>query len=151
MFRDSNKKAGRPSLTIKVSYVKGKEKMAVLKFSLLAILLMPFTTVAGDEKIDIENLLSQCSAIRDLELSSEGNIPVLSFDLVLKESIADCGCKSALGAFSVYAQRDSYQSHLISGKIALEKDGKKYLPIAADNNLITSARLKVVFSCAQPD
>lgn len=125
--------------------------MAAREFSLLAFLLVSLPVVAGGEKIDIKNQLSQCSEIHNPILAVDGNVPVLSFELILKESIADCGCKSALGAFSVYALRDSYQSHLISGKVALGKEGKKYIPVAADNSLVASARLKVSFSCAQPD
>lgn len=125
--------------------------MAARKYSLLAFLLVSLTAVAGGEKIDIKNQLSQCSEIHNPKLAIDGKIPVLSFELILKESIADCGCKSALGTFSVYALRDSYESHLISGKVALGKEGKMYIPVAADNNLVASARLKVSFSCAQPD
>ncbi|MGV8838364.1 DUF2195 family protein [Cellvibrio sp.] len=125
--------------------------MAALKFSFLAFFLMPLVVLASDEKIDIKNQLSQCSEIRNPKLVTEGSVPVLSFDLVLKDSIADCGCKSALGAFSVYAQRDSYLSHLISGKVVLNNSGKKNIPVAADNSLVSSTRLDVSFSCAQPD
>lgn len=125
--------------------------MAGLKFSFLVFLLLPLTTAASDEKIDINNQLSQCSEIHNPKLVTDGSVPVLSFDLVLKESIADCGCKSALGAFSVYAQRGGAESHLINGKVALGKEGKKFIPVAADNNLISAARLMVSFSCAQPD
>lgn len=125
--------------------------MAAREFSLLAFLLVSLPVVAGGEKIDIKNQLAQCSEIHNPILAVDGNVPVLSFELILKESIGDCGCKSALGAFSVYALRDSYQSHLISGKVALGKEGKKYIPVAADNSLVVSARLKVSFSCAQPD
>lgn len=125
--------------------------MAGLKFSFLVFLLLPLTTAASDEKIDINNQLSQCSEIHNPKLVTDGSVPVLSFDLVLKESIADCGCKSALGAFSVYAQRGGAESHLINGRVALGKEGKKFIPVAADNNLISAARLMVSFSCAQPD
>lgn len=125
--------------------------MAGLKFSFLVFLLLPLTTAASDEKIDINNQLSQCSEVHNPKLVTDGSVPVLSFDLVLKESIADCGCKSALGAFSVYAQRGGAESHLINGKVALGKEGKKFIPVAADNNLISAARLMVSFSCAQPD
>lgn len=125
--------------------------MAGLKFSFLVFLLLPLTAAASDEKIDINNRLSQCSEIRNPKIVTEGSVPVLSFDLVLKESIADCGCKSALGAFSVYAQRGGTESYLINGKVALGKEGKTLIPVAADNNLISAARLMVSFSCAQPD
>jgi hypothetical protein len=125
--------------------------MVGLKYSFLIVFLMSITAVASDEKIDIKNQLSQCSEIRNPKIIAEGSVPILSFDLVLNKSIADCGCKSALGAFSVYAQRDGAESYLINGKLALGKEGKKFIPVAADNNLISAARLMVSFSCAQPD
>lgn len=125
--------------------------MAGLKYSFLIFFLVSLAAVASDEKIDIKNKLSQCSEIHNPKLVVEGSVPVLAFDLVLKESIADCGCKSALGAFSVYAQRDAYQTQLIAGKVALGKNGRKTIPVAADNSLISAAHLTVSFACAQPD
>lgn len=123
----------------------------VLKFSLLVAFLLSLTAVASDGAVDINNQLSQCSEIKGPKLMLKGSVPVMSFNLVLKDTIADCGCKSALGAFSVYAQRDSYESFLISGNVALEKEGKKIIPVAADKNLLKSAHLSVSFTCAQPD
>lgn len=125
--------------------------MAAQKFKLLAVFLFSLTAMADDGKVDVNNQLSLCSEINNPTLITKGVVPILSFDLVVKDTIADCGCKSALGAFSVYAQRDSYESFLISGNVALEKGGKKSIPVAADKNLIKSARLRVKFSCAQPD
>ncbi len=125
--------------------------MAGLKVSFLVLLLLPLTSAAGDENFDINNQLSQYSEIHNPKLVTDGSVPVLSFDLVLMESIADCGCKSALGVFSVYVQNGSAESYLIDGKVALGKEGKKFIPVAADNNLISAARLMVSFSCARPD
>lgn len=125
--------------------------MVGLKYSFLIFFLVSLAAVASDEKIDIKNKLSQCSEIHNPKLVVEGSVPFLTFDLVLNGSIADCGCKSALGEFSVYAQRDGAESYLINGKVALGKEGKKFIPVAADNNLISAARLMVSFSCARPD
>lgn len=123
----------------------------LLRFTVIAFFLVSSIAAASNEKINIKNHLSQCSEIRNPKIVTEGSVPVLSFDLVLTESIADCGCKSALGAFSVYAQRGSAESYLIDGKVALGKEGKTFIPVAADNNLISAARLMVSFSCAQLD
>lgn len=123
----------------------------LLRFMVVAFFLVSSIAAASDENIDINNQLSQCSEIHNPKLVTDGSVPVLSFDLVLKESIADCGCKSALGVFSVYVQSGSAESYLIGGKVALGKEGKKFIPVAADNNLISAARLMVSFSCARPE
>jgi hypothetical protein len=124
--------------------------MELLKSAVLALFVAPLTAEANEEAIAVNNQLSQCSEINNSKLITKGVVPTFSFELVLKDTIADCGCKSALGAFSVYARRYSYESFLIGGKVSLEKEGKKIIPVAADKNLIKSARLSVSVSCVQP-
>ncbi|WP_331345486.1 DUF2195 family protein [Cellvibrio sp. UBA7661] len=126
--------------------------MAAQKFNyFFCTLLFISATAAANEVVVVNNKLSACTKIFDSKIVKENSIPMLSFNIQLKNSIADCGCKSALSLFSVSSQRDSYKSYLLSGKVALEKSGNKKIPLAADYALIDKVDLEVSFSCAQPD
>lgn len=121
------------------------------KYSYITMLLILLGVEADAIELKIQNQLANCAEFRDTKIVLDDTFPLLSFDLKLKNSIADCGCKSALGMFSVVAQRESYASYLISGKVALGEGGEKAIPVAADISLISGASLDVIFSCAQPD
>ena len=117
----------------------------------ICTLLFVGATTAAKDIVVVDNQLSACAKIFDSKIVKDTAVPLLSFSVSLKDSIADCGCKSALSMFSVSSQRDSYKSFLLSGKVALEKSGDKFIPLAADYALIDKVDLEVSFSCAQPD
>ena len=126
--------------------------MVVQKFQCVLALLIGVSSIAkADGVVLINNQLSVCTKISDSKIVKDTAIPMLSFNIQLKDSIADCGCKSALGLFSVSSKRDSYTSFLLSGKVALETSGNKTIPLAADYALIDRSDLEVSFACAQPD
>ncbi|WP_049628916.1 DUF2195 family protein [Cellvibrio sp. pealriver] len=126
--------------------------MVVKKFQCILVLLIGFSSIAkADEMVMINNQLSACAKISYSKIVKDTAIPMLLFNIQLKDSIAECGCKSALSLFSVSSHRDSYKSYLLSGKVALEKSGNKIIPLAADYALIDKVDLEVSFSCAQSD
>lgn len=126
--------------------------MTLLKSVFAIALFSSHVAIAGEvPSVSINNLLANCSEITNTKILNDGNMPVLSFDLILKDSIGDCGCKSALGSFMVNATREDYRSFLMAGKINFLNDGKKYLPLATDSKLIGSSTIEIQFGCASPD
>ena len=129
--------------------------MAVQKFKYIILLLMCSCASANSvdivNTVKIDNQLSQCITATHIKIDKEGKIPILSFDLRIDKDIAECGCKSALGSYTVYTQMDGYKSYIIGGKVGFVKSGKKSLPLSSEQKLIGKRELIVGFSCAQPD
>lgn len=126
--------------------------MAVRKFSFILLLFVAScATASGLDTVNLNNQLSACVEINGVKITTEGRIPVLSFDLKLNKPISECGCKSALGAYTVFSQMEGYQSYIIGGKMTLKKSEHKYLPLSAEQSLIDKRILEVNLSCAQPD
>ncbi|THB62952.1 MAG: DUF2195 family protein [Gammaproteobacteria bacterium] len=103
------------------------------------------------DKIEINNNLSACTYITNTKISTENDIPLLSFDLKIDKPISECGCKSAQGAYTVYTYTENYKSYILGGKIVLMASKHKSLPLSADKNLIDNRKLIIEFSCSQPD
>lgn len=130
----------------------GDLQMVARKYSVLGVFFIVSCATANErESIQLNNQLSACIAVNDVQTSIENGIPVLSFDVQIKQSIAECGCKSALGSYSVMAKMAEYQSYIIGGKVAFTKSEHKYLPLSAEQGLINKRNLEIVLSCAQPD
>ncbi|MEI8571417.1 DUF2195 family protein [Methylomonas sp. LW13] len=126
--------------------------MVARKISVLGVFFIVSCAIANEpESIQLNNQLSACIAVNDIQTSIENGIPVLSFDAKIIKSIAECGCKSALGSYSVMAKMAEYQSYIIVGKVAFTKSEHKYWPLSAEQGLIDKRKLEIVLSCAQPD
>jgi len=126
--------------------------MVARKFRYIILFLVSSCATANSaDTLTIDNQLSQCISIADTKVDTEGKIPVLSFHLQIDKHIAECGCKSALGSYTVFSQREEYTSFIIGGKVGFSKTEEKYLPLAADQKLIDKRKIVVRFSCAQPD
>lgn len=126
--------------------------MVGLKCSLPFLMCVSAAAIALDtNQLELSNGLAGCSELKGFYILDNSPVPVIAVDVVLKKSIAECGCKSALGTFSVYADRGDYSSYLLGGKINLAVPGEKYLPLATDVKLLKSAKIEVTFACAQPD
>lgn len=126
--------------------------MAAQKFNFMFLLFVSScATASNTEPVKLNNQLSACIATTNMKISMEGRIPVLSFDLQMIKHLGECGCKSALGSYTVYSQMEEYTSYIIGGKAGFAKSAHKYLPLAAEQNLIDKRKLIVDFSCAQPD
>jgi len=96
------------------------------KYSVLGVFFIVSCATANErESIQLNNQLSACIAVNDVQTSIENGIPVLSFDVQIKKSIAECGCKSALASYSVMAQMAEYQSYIIGGKVTFTKSEHK--------------------------
>jgi len=126
--------------------------MVARKFSFIAFLLVVSCATANEQSlVKLNNQLSACISVSDMQILTDSRIPTLSFNVKIKKSIAKCGCKSALGAYSVFSQMTEYQSYIIGGKISFAKSEHKYLPLSAEQSLINKKKLEVIFSCSRPD
>jgi hypothetical protein len=137
----------------------GGQKMAARKFSFILLLfVVSCTTASGQEPVKLNNTLSHCVEISGMKITAEGKIPVLSFDLKVNKSIGECGCKSAVGSYTVYAIRkghelgapEEYKLLLIHGDVSLRSSEHKYLPLAAEQWLINKEKLEVEICCSNP-
>jgi hypothetical protein len=131
----------------------GVQQMAVRKFKFMLFLLLSSSsaTASDSDNVKIENNLSACISISDVKKNTEEEIPVISFYLHVNKSIAECGCKSALGAYTVLSQLAGYNSYILGGKVGLSESGHKQVPLSAEHNLVDKKMLVVGFSCAQAD
>lgn len=126
--------------------------MTERKFSCILLLLLTSCAMANEPpQVIINNQLKACVNISVPEVSAQGSIPTVSFDLNINKPISECGCKSALGSFRVFSSTEGYKSYLLSGKVALVKPERKVLPLSAAQNLVKSGKLEIDFSCALPD
>ncbi|TCJ12820.1 DUF2195 family protein [Parasulfuritortus cantonensis] len=126
--------------------------MVAKEFELAFLCFLSSCAVAENSHyFEIDNKLFACLSTTNIKQSNEGVIPVLHFDLKIHKPIAECGCKSALGLYTVSAQMDGYRSYIIGGKIGLAESGHRYIPLSAEGALINKKRLVVGLACAQPD
>lgn len=121
------------------------------EFALLLFLTSCACADSGDVPA-IENHLSACIVLSGVEQRTEtSGLKALWLHADIVQSLAECGCKSALGTYTVFAKMDGYRSYIIGGKLVLVRSGARLLPLSADPDLINSKPLVVSFSCAQPD
>jgi hypothetical protein len=126
--------------------------MAVLKFSILAIFLLASCASAENlNKVTFNNQLNNCISISNKTITNENLIPIVCFDLNIIKPIGECGCKSALGSYTVFLNNDDYKSFILGGKVILLKSGKKYLPITSEKSLINNKDILINISCSTPE
>lgn len=125
--------------------------MAALKFSLILLLFITSCASANNDKISFDNGLEKCINFSNITLVENTKIPLLLIDLEVVEPISGCGCKSALGEFTVTSLYDTYESYLITGKIPLLESGEKHIPISTDSTLIKNKQLNLKLNCSRPD
>ena len=127
--------------------------MAALKYSSILLLLVTSCALAEDpRKVNIENHLFKCVKLTKTERIVDSGAPFLNIEYSLISSTGDCGCKSAVNSFNSYAVVDDTQTHLLGGKFIFLETNNIKLPIAAQDQVIgNDAKIKLVFSCAQPD
>lgn len=130
----------------------GELPMAAQKYKFIFVFLVSSCAVANDsDSININNQLSSCITVTNTAVSENSEIPVLSFDLKVDKPISECGCKSALGAYTVYTIYGDYKSYILGGKIGFIASSHKLLPLSAEKRLINKKKLAIELSCAQPD
>ena len=125
--------------------------MVAQKFKFLILLLVASCLSASEiDSVKIENHLSSCIAFTDMNRDVVSKIPVLSLYSQISRPIAECGCKSALGTYSIFSQLEGYRFYIISGQVSFVESELKYLPLSPEQKLISGKKLVVSFSCSQP-
>lgn len=126
--------------------------MAARKYRFIFVFLVSSCAVANDSgSINISNQLSSCITVTNAAVSEDSEIPVFSFDLKVDNPISECGCKSALGAYTVYTISGDFKSYILGGKVGFIASSHKLLPLSAEKKLINKKKLVIELSCAQPD
>lgn len=90
----------------------------------------------------IEPIASQTTWVR--------GVLVLELRYRARQSIARCGCTSALASFSSYAEARGGQRWLTSASLTLADNDLVTLPLAVDRDLLGDASVIVSLGCEAP-
>lgn len=98
--------------------------------------------------LQFDNSLSQCIVIKDYTTQRIDNTTLLTLKYEHKQSIASCGCKSAL---SQYAASSPYQEFAY-GLISFLDFNGSHLTVTLSNspNLLSQHPITLSLGCAQP-
>lgn len=102
-------------------------------------------------EIELQNALSRCIEIESTKTYVSGQALFVTLAFKTVASTAECGCKSKLSAYTVYAKSDGYDSFMIEGKVLFQQSGKLELPLSTDTQIVADRPLLLSLSCAQPD
>lgn len=131
--------------------------MAILSckhfFALLAFLFFMGSATALPSSVAMKNYISSCIEFGALDSVLIGSTPMISTSVKVKANVGVCGCKSAVGLYSVYLGEPNRSLRLIEGIIATKflKSGDIQLPVALTANIAEGKKLTVTFSCQPPD
>lgn len=98
-----------------------------------------------------ENHLSTCVVVEKETATWRGDVAVLELRYDLAKSTGECGCKSALSAYSSYAELADGERYLIGGVLTLSGGDAVTLPLAADKDLLGDSAVRVSLGCETPD
>jgi hypothetical protein len=130
----------------------GEPPMAARKYKFIFVFLVSSCAVANDsDSINISNQLSSCITATNTAVTEDSEIPIFSFDLKMDKPISECGCKSALAAYTIYTISGDHKSYILGGKVGFIASSRKFLPLSAEKKLIHKKKLVIELSCAQPD
>lgn len=101
--------------------------------------------------IQIQNDLAKCIEIESTNAHVNGRTPFVTLNYKRVALTSECGCKSKLCAYSVYAESEGYKSFLIGGKVSFQEAGKMELPLSTDGKILGNRPVLLFLSCAQPD
>lgn len=118
---------------------------------LLLALSLP-AIASADEKpsqIFFSGELTECVKFGTPEVIALTNARLVKTDVQLSKSIGDCGCTSAVAAYSV---TKAGQDHLLlaSGRVVLLESGQRVFFLTSDPAELGTAKLEVDVHCAGP-
>jgi len=99
----------------------------------------------------LENHLSPCVVVEKENASWHGDLAVLEVRYNLAKSTGECGCKSALSAYSSYAELPGGERYLIGGALTLSGSDAVTSPLTADKDLLGDSAVRVSLGCETPD
>lgn len=140
---------------------KGGQPMAGLKNNMrlgLVLSLLSATQVhAGDAipaintSIKIDNHLSACIKISHQSSFEEHGIWFARIQYNQSTSIASCGCKSSISAYSSNWQTKDNKGFLMKGNLLFGKAGTIDLPLSMNPILTRQKTTMLTFSCAEAE
>lgn len=80
-----------------------------------------------------------------------GDLAVLELRYNVAKSTGECGCKSALSAYSSYAEVPDGERYLMGGALTLSGGDFVTLPLTADKDLLGESAVRVSLGCEAPD
>ena len=96
--------------------------MAALKYNLLFLFAVSSCSqVTSNSQITIDNKLSDCIGISQSALVFREGIPILKVWYQQKKITAECGCTSAITAYSSELEMDEYKSQLMNANFTFDK------------------------------
>lgn len=135
--------------------------MAAPRFELVLVLALlrcatsnsanPPNTALAPVRYRLENQLSDCVLIEKETAVWRGDIAVLELRYSLAKSTGECGCKSALSAYSSYAELADGERYLMGGALTLAGGDSLTLPLTADKDLFGDSTVRVSLGCEAPD
>jgi hypothetical protein len=118
-----------------------------------AIFMFAFGCAAMQPRIEyrLENSLDACVKIDQEASSWNGQLAVLELRYHMAKSTAECGCKSALSAYSSFAELSTGEQYMIGGTITLAGSDEVTLPLSIDRDLLGQSSLRVSLACERPE
>jgi hypothetical protein len=101
--------------------------------------------------VDLKNNLSGCIKIMGHSESAKEFFVYSRISYEKVKMIGDCGCTSALGAYTAYITENELQIWLASGKVSFNDQSVLLLPVATDYRIIRNRPVTIELSCADPD
>ena len=125
----------------------------VARRSDLAILgvLLSCASAQAPVRYRLENQLAGCLEVEGEAASWRDDLAVLEVRYHLAKSTAECGCKSALSAYSSYAEVPDGERYLSGGAMTLSGQDSVSLPLTVDRDLLGDSTVRVSIGCEQPD
>lgn len=119
---------------------------------LLLILSLSAVASANEVRTQISftGALKQCVEFNAPEVITLTNARLAKTDVRLLKSIGDCGCTSAVAAYSVAKSGHDYPL-LATGRVVLLESGPKVFFLTSDPAERENAKLVVDVHCASPD
>lgn len=106
----------------------------------------------GESHVRIINSLEQCVSFGLPVWGEIDSVPLLTIKANLMNSIADCGCKSALAGYTLLEGQGAESRVLYSGKFSMLASGIKSLQLGTKGSSKTeNVPLTLAVGCAQPD
>ena len=117
---------------------------------LAAALGAPAVHAAG--AIKIENSLAQCVDLQPGVRTTTAQQEVTQATLNVKQSIAECGCKSAIATYTSQVEMEGgYRSFLQRGALLIKASGVQPLTLASSAQLLGDRDVVLSLGCAAPD
>lgn len=96
--------------------------------------------------ITFDNSLAKCISIGEYSIQKVQNTSLLDFKYITEQSIAYCGCKSALAQYRVF---DPHQE-LATGLIDFQDRESLVITLSNTTSLLKKSPITVSLTCSQP-